>query len=95
MVASTTSSITYLGQYVQLNSRVHRDIRVAFLKNAPGFLTLRAYRKTNEGSLFRLQLDRVPWFHGGHEEYCLKLEPGHGLTLTTFEAQRLRVKSVA
>ena len=70
---------TYLGQYVQFNSRAYRDVRIAFLKSMPGFYTLKALETAKtQAPAYRLSVDRVPWFRSGQEDYLVTLEKGRG-----------------
>ncbi|MEK7358116.1 MAG: ATPase domain-containing protein [Bdellovibrionota bacterium] len=80
--AAASTSATVLAQYTQFNSRVYRDIRIAFMNNMPGFFTLKAEgRSPKSGNpLYRLTVDRVPWFHTDDERYLLELEKEHGFT---------------
>lgn len=80
VASSRSTSATCLGQYTQFNNQVYRDVRISFLKSMPGFFTLE-----NHGSiehqfeiLYRLSIDRVPWFHSGTEELLITLKKDEG-----------------
>jgi hypothetical protein len=90
--AASNSSSTFLGQYVQFNNRIYRDVRVAFMKNMSGFLTLKAQSRAGDQPLLKLTLDRAPWFRTQAEELWLKLEPGQGLVQTSQEVTHPRIR---
>ncbi len=90
--AAANSSSTFLGQYVQFNTQIYRDVRVAFLKNMSGFLTLKALPRAGSQPLLKLTLDRAPWFRTVQEEFWLKLEVGQGLVVTEPEVAHPRVR---
>lgn len=88
--ASAASSSTFLGQYVQFNNSIYRDVRVAFMKNMSGFLTLKTHHREGGKPLLKLTLDRAPWFRTQAEEMWLTLEEGKGLVETIPEGSHPR-----
>jgi hypothetical protein len=79
--AARGSSTTYLGQFVQFDSNSYRDVRIAFLKAMPGYFTFHQASgdAADDAPFYRIALDRVPWFHTGHEDVVVKVKKGYGL----------------
>ena len=90
--AISQCSSTFLGQYVQFDTQIYQDVRVSFLKNMPGFFTMRMNESGGDSRL-ELTVDRVPWFHVAEAPLALSIVPGRGL-VSASEAKGKGTKNV-
>ena len=66
---------TVLGQFIQFNDEVHRNLSISCKKVASGYFTL---KETNIEDHYKLITDKVPWYEYDTKAINLHLSGGNG-----------------
>lgn len=72
------ANTTVLGQFVQFNDEIHRNLRVCFQKAMTAFFTLEKDQAGSQNFDYKFMTNKLPWYGYVHSAVPLTIKEGRG-----------------
>lgn len=81
--AQITSKTTILGQFIQFNDEIHRNLSIAFQKTVAGCFSVKNRDESRPTSYYKFETLKIPWFDYLKRSLEVHLVEGEGLVEST------------